>query len=526
MPTGPAAPPAPYMQAPPPIQPAPPPPPLVPPDWWRAMAVALLNLSGLGLGYVVMRRWREAVVCWLATGVLLLIALPATPDGIPTGVVVIYVAFLVLAAVHGAIRGLRTPLVWPPRSLIAFGLAVVLLAVPLGAAEAFSNAREEATQQMLMDRLTKADATLTAAETEALATAEPGFVTGLAAYQDLLDHHATSRAAKLVPERLKVFYGAVSQPYTSGDYCGAIEPLKFLRTLPGKAISARDLGSLVTFPDDPLATSLYQCGLTTLKPDGGPSAVQDFNDLMATFPTSAQAGKVEPAVANVITSTAAGLTGPDPCTATTQLNGLGDQITRLTSGVAAISDGLKKDVGTVDNDVETGAYACAVSKYKGGNFTDAQTAMDDFVTTYPNDPNKALAQKFSIAAQIAQEDAAAGKVVPTLTTGGSVDLTIFNDGPNPVQILYTGPATGTVNIAACTSCKVYATTQDGQQNACGDDGTNYPKVEFTLPPGTTYFLQKSTGADVTPYTHSEQYDADTTYAVCAFETKPFGGLGT
>ena len=45
--------------------------------------------------------------------------------------------------------------------------------------------------------------------------------------------------------------------------------------------------------------------------------------------------------------------------------------------------------------------------------------MDDFAGTYPHDPNLPLARKFSIAAQIAQQDPAAGKTVPTLASGGS-----------------------------------------------------------------------------------------------------------
>ena len=506
------------------FQPAPPAAPAGPPDWWRAMAVALLNLTGLGLGFVLLRRWIPAVACWLVTGILLVIALPATPDGLPVGVTVLYTALLVLAAVLGAVWGLRRPLMWPPRGPVAFGLAVVLLVVPLGAAVFYSNAREEAYQQMLLKRLTAADTAITAAEAEPIATAEPEYVTNLAAYQDLLDHHGTSRAAKLVPQRLKVFYQVVSTPYTQGDYCNAIEPLKFLRSLPAKAISARDLGSLVSFPDDPLATSLYQCGTHALGSNGDPAAAQNLNDLMTTFPNSAQAGKVEPAVAAAITSAAGGLTGSDPCTATTQITSLGTQISALSSSVTAISDGLKKDVGTVNSDVEAGTYGCAVSKYKGGDFAGAQTAMDTFVSTYPNDPNKALAQKYSIAAQIAQQDADAGKVTPTLTSGGSVSITIFNDSPDAVQLLYTGPATGTINIAACSSCKVYNSTEDAQQNACGDSGTDYPKASFTLPPGTTYLLQKSTNTNVTDYTHSDQYDAGSVYQLCAYEKNPLGGL--
>ena len=492
-----------------------------PKDPWRAAAVALLNLSGLGVGYVLIRHWKAAIVSWLATAVLLLIALPATAGGVPIAVTVIYLAVLAAFAVHGGVRALRTPLSWPPTPQLAFGLAIVLLAVPISGTVLYDSAHQEAIQQMLLKRLATADASIAAAAAEPIANGETDFRPGLAAYQDLLDHHRTSRAGKLVPARLAAFYQKVSAPYTNHDYCNAIEPLTYLRGLPSGTLSAQDLGSLAAFPDDPLATSLLQCGTGHLSGNDLDSAVQQLNLLMSTFPNSKQAGQVEPAVAKAVGAAAGDVTGSDPCTATTSLTQLGTQIQKLTSSVASISTGLQKDAATADSGVETGTYNCAVSKYKAGKFNDAQSALDSFVTTYPNDPNKALAQKYSIAAQIAQNLADAGKVTPTLTSGGSVSITIANDSPDPMQILYTGPATGTINIGACSSCKTYANDSEAQQNACGDSSIDYPKTSFTLPPGTTYFLQKSTGTNVRSYAHSESYDADTEYAVCAYETSLF-----
>ncbi|MEU3919603.1 hypothetical protein [Streptomyces sp. NPDC029004] len=110
------------------------------------MAVALLNLSGLGLGYVLLRRWIPAVLCWIATAVLLVIALSAAPDGVPGGLLVGFVVSLLLAAADGARSGLRRPAgalapavgtpagpaLLHPRLITA--LSVVLLAVPVGAA--------------------------------------------------------------------------------------------------------------------------------------------------------------------------------------------------------------------------------------------------------------------------------------------------------------------------------------------------------------------------------------------------------
>ena len=75
------------------LAPPPPPQPLTPDDRWRAATVAVLNLSGLGLGYALMRRWIPAAVCWVATGILLLVALPVEPSGVSGALLVVYVIF-------------------------------------------------------------------------------------------------------------------------------------------------------------------------------------------------------------------------------------------------------------------------------------------------------------------------------------------------------------------------------------------------------------------------------------------------
>lgn len=138
-----------------------PPPPSAPPTvgplpsgaGLRAVAAGLLNLTGLGLGYALLGRWGRAVGCWIATGVLLFVALPADPDGVPARVLAVYLFLLVLAAADGARIALRSALGGSWRPVVAVGLGVVLLAVPVGGAVAYGAARDEAREEMLLDRL-------------------------------------------------------------------------------------------------------------------------------------------------------------------------------------------------------------------------------------------------------------------------------------------------------------------------------------------------------------------------------------
>jgi hypothetical protein len=496
--------------------------PLAPVDRWRAAAVGVLNLSGLGLGYALMRRWLLTAVCLVVTGILLVIALPADPGGVSGALVIVYVVFLLAAAVHGAIRGLRTPLTWPRSSPLAVGLAVVLLAVPIGGSVLYNNAQQNAIQQMLLGRLSQADQIVASTQGETFADAQPQYDSALTTYRDLLDNYSGSRAGKLVPNRLASLYAAVATPYTQHDYCGAIAPLTYLRSVPN-TFSSGALGSLATWQDDRLATSLYQCGAAGLGNSSNSAATKDLSALLTTYPASHQAAQVEPAFAAAINKAAGGIGGSNPCSATGTLKTLATQATALSGGSTSVVTALHKDAATDATDVESGTYACGVSQYKSGSFTDAQTTLTTFVSTYPHDPNDALAQNFNIAAQIAQSLPAAGKVTPTLATGGDISVTFANDSPDAVEILYTGPVTGKFSIGACGSCTAYASDAAAQANACSNSSINYPQTTISLPAGTTYFLQHNPGnSDTTPTSYSEQYADGNTYGECAYETSTFG----
>ncbi|GAA3245679.1 MULTISPECIES: hypothetical protein [unclassified Streptomyces] len=115
----------------PPMPSAPPP---APADGLLAVAVAVLNLSGLGLKYALLRRWLPMLACWATTAVLLLVMLPADPDGVPAGLLVGHAAVLLAAAVHGGIAGLRRRPSWPSHAPLALLRGLVLLAVPAAGA--------------------------------------------------------------------------------------------------------------------------------------------------------------------------------------------------------------------------------------------------------------------------------------------------------------------------------------------------------------------------------------------------------
>ncbi|MFD7315283.1 hypothetical protein [Streptomyces sp. NPDC059883] len=511
------------MIPPPPAQPpAAPPPPHGPADPVRAVAVALLNLSGLGLGYALLRRPLATAVCVIVTGVLLVIALPAEPDGVSGGVLAAYLAFLALAAAHGAARGLRTPLAWTPRSPVAVLLGLVLLAAPVGGVVLYDGAREEATQRMLLDRLGRADQLVRTATSKPFEAAEPDYTEALAVYRGLREAHAGSRAAQRVPERLNAYYTTIGAPYDERKYCEAIAPLNYLRSVPD-TIGEKALGSLVNWPDDRLATSLYECGLPGLgSVMSGAETGGHLYELLTTFPRSAQAARVEPAVSSAIDKAAGDLKGGEPCVANETMRNLAEQAKDLPGDAAGVSAALDKDAAKAKRHVQAGTYACGVDQYKDGKFDEAQKTMDDFAGTYRNDKNRARAQKIAIAAEIAQDEPAAGKRLPTTASGGSITVTISNDSPEEVEILYTGPVTGSVKLKACDGCRRYQSSVAASVSAC-QGGRNYPSKTISLPAGTTYFLHKSTGGSASTGTDTTKIEPGYTYTECAYVVE---GLGT
>ncbi|MFB7161575.1 hypothetical protein [Streptomyces sp. NPDC056242] len=176
------------------------------------MAAGLLNLTGLGAGYLLLRRWVLAAVCLAATAALLVIALPAGPDGVPAGLLVGYGLLLLVAALDGARRASTSPLRSP---VMAMALGIVLLAVPAGGVVAYGAARDDAVEEMLLGRLDDADALVAkAAARTSFAEGRADYTTALARYRELAHDHAGSKAAGLVPDRLDAYYKAVAKPYT------------------------------------------------------------------------------------------------------------------------------------------------------------------------------------------------------------------------------------------------------------------------------------------------------------------------
>ncbi|MEV4426522.1 hypothetical protein AB0K23_14295, partial [Streptomyces sp. NPDC049602] len=491
----------------------------------QAAMIGLLNLSCLGLGYVLLRNWIGAALCWLATAALLVVALPADVDGVPFGLLVGYGVFLLAVAADGARRGLRSTLrVGASFRRLALPLALVLLAVPAGGSLAYGAARDEAKEQALLERLAAADTLVKSADGLAFDKAEPTFRKALDTYEDLGTKHAGSRAGKLVPDRLDAYYKTVSAPYGKKRYCEAVPPLKHLRELPA-TVDKELLGSRPAKTDEPLAESLYECGTAALGVQtANPPASESLNALLDTFPKSAQATRVEPAVRAAIKTRTSALTGAEPCDATEQLRALRSSLDNMPD--PSLESASKEAAAGV----QKGDFACGTDQFKDKEFSSAATTMTDYAKAYPNSPQAAHARSIAIAAEIAEEEPAAGRSLPPAEVpgGGRMVMVVSNDGPGEVELLYTGPMTGKVTLKACGTCTKYKTpllVNSPKIKACSGPSSKYPKTTLLLPAGDYHFLQKraATGTSTAGDTKSSntKIEPGYSYTNCLYVTSLF-----
>ncbi|MGW1812385.1 hypothetical protein ACWCQM_02220 [Streptomyces sp. NPDC002125] len=488
----------------------------------RAVAAGLLNLSGLGLGHVLVGNWRRAAVSWGVTAVFLFVALPADPDGVPAALVAVCLLLLVLAAADAARIAWRADTLRWVRPVLAGALGLLLLAVPVAGTFAYGSARDEAVEQELLGRLKEGDDLVAKAAKSPFALSKADYGHALTLYRELGEDHPGSRAAALVPEHLEAYYAAVATPYSAKRHCEAIDPLTYLRTLP-RTVDRKLLGDLAGYPDTPLAESLYGCGVSRLGGTGTGTGGEELGTLLRTFPESSQAGQVGPAVSATIRRQVAGLKGAEPCAVTEQLRGTRTLVAELP----------ETSVPTLERQAEAGVrdgvFACGVDEFKDKEFTEARTTLTDFADTYKDDGRRQQARNIAIAAEIAEDRPAAGKRLPPSGRpgGARMELVISNDAPNDVEVLYTGPVTGTVRLKACGGCERYSSEAAGAARACKASGTSYPKAKLRLPAGEYHFLYKR-GSDATTavdnYTSGSKVAPGYTYTSCTYvvERDEFG----
>lgn len=434
----------------------------------RPLTAALLNLSGLGLGYLHLRAWLRLVVALAATAGLVWVALPIGREPISVWWAVGYLGALALLALDAAYlarrlarRETRRRTVWTPRAAGRVAWATLAVVPLLGAGYVVT--QHEVLEQHLAHDLDQAAESLKSAGT-VFPPFERGYDAAYTTYVRTAAEHPGTRAADRVP-------GLIDDLYTQakGDnVCNSVPAVRYFAE-PGtegplRAVAQREL------PD-----ALHDCGLHSTRRGVFASARPMLTELLADHPASDPAQKVPEELAAWRDDLIKNLNSAGGCHDTRQATESTSFLAGFDSGkVSALADKSRAQV-------PAGLLRCGMTQFKNGQYTGALASLDVLLEKYPRAKDADYAERVQIAAGIALVDPDAGVRLPSRAEPeGTVTLTVFNYSPDPFEMVYTGPATGSVLVDGCDDCVLY---DEGDQPACTGYSLTAPSKTVTVPAG-------------------------------------------
>jgi hypothetical protein len=122
-----------------------------------------------------------------------------------------------------------------------------------------------------------------------------------------------------------------------------------------------------------------------------------------------------------------------------------------------------------------------VQQFEREQYTMALDNVDALLDTYPRATQADYAERLRIATGMAMVEPEAGVGLPARAEPeGTVTLTVYNYSPEPIEVLYAGPATGSLTIDACEDCTYYA---KGDAPECIGYSLTVPSAKVTIPAG-------------------------------------------
>jgi tetratricopeptide (TPR) repeat protein len=131
-------------------------------------------------------------------------------------------------------------------------------------------------------------------------------------------------------------------------------------------------------------------------------------------------------------------------------------------------------------------YECGLSQAHANDYPTAVTTLETFVAAYPNDGGIPQAKAALITAKVAVAAQVRLPFPPPLGDNdpGSNPVTFYNDSSSPVTIYVAGPTAHEIVLPACPTCPV---TYPKDDPAACRDMTGRPSVTLHLPSNTYYY---------------------------------------
>lgn len=489
------------------------------------LAAALLNLTGLGLGYSYLGRWWRQGLHLLITAGLVVIAFATGAAALPWLWIAVAVLWLGWMAADGwrIARGWFAAPAGPRGHALPVAVALVAVAavvtgyVLYGAAgrAAYADAadtrdRGDCTAALrgfglvtsLYELTLSADvgrAEAGAAECTAFLAAEEAegrgdFAEGVRLYRGFRDAHPDTPLAPFVDANLRRTYERWGTALrASGDWDEAVrvyrELLDEVTGDPTLESAAREQLA-ATYAEE---AAELRGQVPTLTGDAQVTAVRDAVDNLVLVQRDLGGTDAAATAAQGARDTYAAAAATWP--------GRFCEALPLLEYAVLLPDAETAGTATAARtDQPRALFECGLERYTAASYPDAAVAFDALVATYPADPQVAQARANAIAAR----SAAASGTAPALPgpyagdTPGPIGVTFYNDNPAEVRVYVVGPTAHEFVIPGCGGCPAtYAT----EAEACPSN-EGKPSFRLQLPVGTYSIVGEYPAADPTISTNT------------------------
>ena len=484
------------------------------PEGWSPVAAVLLNLTGLGLGYLYLRRRLRAAACLVIVALMVVVAFTNDASGRPWLWRILAAAWALATAADawGVARHLPRPgtrVQWQRPVVLG---AVAVLAIVAGHTGYAAAAR--ATYAAGLEAQGRADCSDAVRSFDALtgpyeltlsrdvpvaALRRAECTTFLGAEQsERAGAHAEAVAAYRSFRRDHA--GSLLEPFAQAGTRRALQAwavaLRGAGDLDGAIVRygelLQDLGGDPRTPqvrEDLAATHVERASAarTTMAATAGPARVDAMRDAMDDLllvgrelaDTPAAAG-VPQAVLDTFAEANAAFAEGRFCDALPVL----DYAITLpdAAGLAPVTNG----------DRARSLAECGLASFAVGDYTGATSRFTTLMTDYPTDPGVPQARSAVISATVGR---AAGVPLPLpapIDTAASETVRVYNTAATEVRVLIAGPTAHEITLPACTTCPPVYDTRAG---ACpGSNGK--PSTSIRMRTGAYYVLQDRGGSDV------------------------------
>jgi tetratricopeptide (TPR) repeat protein len=503
------------------------------------VAVALLNLTGLSLGYLYLGRHIRAVLSLALTVGLVITAFATDAANRPWLWRVIAVVWIGLMALDGWRLARRHPdSATAPKRRPTLVAAVAVLTVAAGyalygvagnrvfaAGQAAQAAGDCATAASRYNQVTGPfELTLSgnvavaatqraycAAYVLAVAEHEGGrFESAIARYHEYLASTPANSLDGFVHANLQRAYFEWGQSArTTNDYQTAKAAYR-------KLLDEYREGEVAERARTELAQTYFDEALVLrakLDPAGGGSAVdlvrgamQNYLQIQREFSKTERAADVPKAIVETFNEAVQPFTAGKFCESLPMLD-------YLVSLPPAESNGV---VESAHRNRAKAVFECGLLRYGAGSFSEAGQLFEKLTAEYPNHELAAAAGSALIAATIAAEGPPAIPKLPPPLGGdapGSISVTFYNDSTVETEILISGPTAHRFTLPGCTTCPAeYAAEGDGCKTLAGR-----PSRRLHLLPGDYQLLNRDKDVNTRRLVDTLTVLSGYTHTYCVFK---------